>query len=107
MNAYMGGALRSPVGFVAERHETFIAIRRDLHAHPELGLEEHRTAALVAERLHQWGIEVHTGIGGTGVVGVAVGDSIGKHNFRFVLPYFMNNSQLMLFIIPEKPIGKT
>ncbi|HXF44602.1 MAG TPA: M20 aminoacylase family protein [Burkholderiaceae bacterium] len=80
MNSSLAAALRSPVGFVAERHDTFIAIRRDLHAHPELGLEEHRTAALVAERLHQWGIEVHTGIGGTGVVGVIRGarDTSGR-----------------------------
>ena len=49
---------------------SFVALRRDIHAHPELGFEEHRTASLVAERLRQWGIEVHTGIAGTGVVGV-------------------------------------
>jgi len=49
---------------------SFVALRRDIHAHPELGFEEHRTAALVADRLRQWGIEVHTGIAGTGVVGV-------------------------------------
>jgi len=48
----------------------FIALRRDLHAHPELGFEEHRTAALVAARLREWGLEVHEGIAGTGVVGV-------------------------------------
>ena len=48
----------------------FVALRRDIHAHPELGFEEHRTASLVADRLRQWGIEVHTGIAGTGVVGV-------------------------------------
>lgn len=53
--------------------EPFVALRRDLHAHPELGFEEHRTAAVVAERLHAWGIEVHTGIAGTGVVGVIRG----------------------------------
>jgi amidohydrolase len=46
------------------------AIRQDLHAHPELGLAEHRTAAIVAEKLASWGIEVHRGVGGTGVVGV-------------------------------------
>jgi amidohydrolase len=46
------------------------AIRRDIHAHPELGLEEYRTADLVARKLEEWGIEVHRGIGGTGVVGV-------------------------------------
>jgi amidohydrolase len=45
------------------------AIRRDLHAHPELRFEEHRTAELVAERLRAWGLDVHTGIGTTGVVG--------------------------------------
>jgi amidohydrolase len=45
------------------------AIRRDLHAHPELRFEESRTAAIVAERLRAWGLEVHTGLGGTGVVG--------------------------------------
>jgi hippurate hydrolase len=71
--AYLGRALRSPVAFVAERHEALTAIRRDLHAHPELGFEEHRTAALVAERLRQWGIEVHAGVGRTGVVGVIRG----------------------------------
>ena len=46
------------------------AIRRDIHAHPELGLEEHRTADLVARKLEEWGIEVHRGVGKTGVVGV-------------------------------------
>ena len=45
------------------------AIRRDIHAHPELCYQEHRTAALVAAKLAAWGIEVTTGVGGTGVVG--------------------------------------
>ncbi len=48
-------------------------IRRDIHAHPELCFEEHRTADLVAQRLQAWGIEVHRGLGGTGVVGVIRG----------------------------------
>lgn len=48
----------------------FVALRRDIHMHPELGFEEHRTSALVAERLREWGVEVHTGVAGTGVVGV-------------------------------------
>jgi hippurate hydrolase len=48
----------------------FSALRRDIHAHPELGFEEHRTSELVAGLLAQWGIEVHRGIAGTGVVGV-------------------------------------
>jgi amidohydrolase len=55
-----------------------IALRRDLHRHPELGFEEHRTAAIVAERLHDLGYEVHTGIATTGVVGVLKGTTPGK-----------------------------
>ena len=43
--------------------------RRDLHAHPELGLEEHRTSQVVAEKLASWGIEVTRGLAGTGLVG--------------------------------------
>ena len=80
MGTYLGAALKSPVGFAVQQHDALTAIRRDLHAHPEIGFEEHRTAALVAERLHQWGIEVHTGIGRTGLVGVIRGraDSSGK-----------------------------
>ena len=46
------------------------AIRRDIHAHPELRFEEHRTGDIVAKKLAEWGIEVHRGLGGTGVVGV-------------------------------------
>ncbi|HEY8290238.1 MAG TPA: M20 aminoacylase family protein [Acetobacteraceae bacterium] len=46
------------------------AIRRDIHAHPELGLEEVRTSDLVARKLEEWGIEVHRGVAVTGVVGV-------------------------------------
>ena len=54
---------------LAIRDET-IAMRRDLHRYPELGLEEVRTAGIVAERLMELGIEVTTGIGKTGVVGL-------------------------------------
>ena len=60
--AYLGDALAARVG-------EFVTLRRDLHAHPELGFEEHRTAALVAAKLTGWGYEVFPGIGGTGVVG--------------------------------------
>ena len=45
-------------------------LRRDIHAHPELGLETHRTAEIVAGLLKSWGIEVHRMVGGAGVVGV-------------------------------------
>ena len=55
------------------------AIRRDIHAHPELGYQERRTAALVADRLRAWGVdEVATGLGGTGVVGVIRGRGPGR-----------------------------
>ena len=47
----------------------FISLRRDIHRHPELAFEEHRTAALVADKLEAWGYAVERGIGGTGVVG--------------------------------------
>ncbi len=59
---YLGHSLAPRIG-------EFIQIRRDIHAHPEMAFEEHRTAALVAAKLADWGYEVTTGIGGTGVVG--------------------------------------
>jgi hippurate hydrolase len=50
------------------------AIRRDIHEYPEFGFEEVRTSGIVAEKLAEWGIEVHRGIGRTGVVGVLKGN---------------------------------
>jgi len=50
-----------------------VHIRRDIHAHPELGFEETRTAQLVADKLAAWGIEAHRGIAKTGIVGVIRG----------------------------------
>ena len=47
----------------------FVTLRRDLHRHPELGLQEHRTAELVARQLQDWGYRVHRGLARTGVVG--------------------------------------
>lgn len=58
------------IDHIRRYQEDLDAIRQDLHANPELGLAEYRTANLVAERLEAWGIEVHRGVGGTGVVGV-------------------------------------
>jgi hippurate hydrolase len=55
---------------IAALHEEMTAWRRDLHAHPELGFEERRTSDFVASRLKAFGLEVHRGIGKTGVVGV-------------------------------------
>ena len=57
--------------------------RHDLHAHPELGFEEHRTSGIVAEKLRSWGIEVTTGIAGTGLVGtLRVGSGAGSIGLR-------------------------
>ena len=56
--------------------EELTAIRRDLHAHPEIGFEEVRTSGIVAEKLKGWGIEVHR-LGGTGVIGVLKGKGSG------------------------------
>jgi amidohydrolase len=58
--------------------DDLVALRRDLHRHPELSLAEHRTAAIVAERLHRAGLEVTTGVAGTGVGGGRGGDRPGR-----------------------------
>jgi hippurate hydrolase len=55
-----------------------IAIRRDIHAHPELGREERRTAALVAQKLREWGIDTTENVGGFGVVGTLHGKRRGQ-----------------------------
>ncbi len=62
---YLRDALSARVG-------AFIQLRRDIHQHPELAFEEHRTAALVADKLSSWGYTVERGVGGTGVVGTLV-----------------------------------
>ena len=54
---------------IRAHEDEMIAIRRQIHAQPELAYQENQTAALVAERLERWGYEVHRGLGGTGVVG--------------------------------------
>jgi hippurate hydrolase len=59
---YLRDALTDRVG-------EFIQLRRDIHRHPELAFEEHRTSDLVAAKLQSWGYQVHRGLGGTGVVG--------------------------------------
>ena len=58
---------------IAAIHDEMTAWRRDIHAHPELGFEEERTAAVVAEKLESFGIPVHRGLAKTGVVGVLEG----------------------------------
>ena len=61
-----------------KRLESLIALRRDFHRHPELSFQEHRTAEIIAERLHAAKLDVRTGIAGTGVVGILHGDKPGR-----------------------------
>src|SRR6478672_6242054 len=70
---------------LADWHGELTAFRRDLHAHPELGYEEVRTAARVAEALRVCGVdEVHTGIAKTGVVGVVRGGDATTRSARSI-----------------------
>jgi amidohydrolase len=62
---------------IAARQSDWIARRRDLHSHPELGFTEIRTAGIVANELAHLGLEVQTGVGQTGVVAVLEGDADG------------------------------
>jgi hippurate hydrolase len=64
---------RSPLEAIRKFHDELTLLRRDLHAHPELGFEEVRTSGIVAKSLELLGVEVHRGIGKTGLVGVIRG----------------------------------
>ena len=81
---------------IAEWQDELGAWRRDIHAHPELGFEERRTADLVAEKLAAFGCEVHRGLGKTGIVGrLRVGNSprsIGLRADMDCLPIVESNS---------------
>ncbi len=63
---------------IADLADELTTIRHDFHAHPEIGFEEVRTSGIVAEKLRAWGIETHTGIGTTGVVGILKGRGPGR-----------------------------
>ena len=65
----------SPIDRIKTFADDLVALRRDFHAHPELGFEEVRTSGIVAAELARYGVTVHRGIGGTGVVGVLEGRS--------------------------------
>ena len=69
--------MTSPVDRIRSFHAELTGIRRDLHAHPELAFEESRTSDLVVKYLKQWGVETHTGLAKTGVVGVIRGKQNG------------------------------
>ena len=90
--------MASPVEHVRRWQDELVALRRDLHAHPELGFEEHRTARVVAERLAALGIEHQTGVGRTGIVAVvrgrttASGRSVGLRADMDALPMQEDNT---------------
>ncbi len=58
-------------------HIDAVAVRRHLHAHPELSFQEHETGRYIVDRLKEWGIEERTGIAGTGVIGMLRGAKPG------------------------------
>jgi amidohydrolase len=79
VSADSGAALRETIDTRAKQlEEKLIAWRRDIHAHPELGNKEERTAAIVARHLQALGLKVRTGVARTGVVGILKGGSPGR-----------------------------
>src|SRR5262245_21216495 len=64
--------------FVRAHEASFIAVRRDIHQHPETSGNEVRTAKLVADRLRSLGLDVRTSVGGHGVVGILKGGRPGR-----------------------------
>ncbi|MFM7026230.1 MAG: M20 aminoacylase family protein [Limnohabitans sp.] len=69
MNAPREGLAHPIIEALQAQADEFIAVRRDIHRHPEMGYKEYRTSDLVAEQLEKWGYRVTRGLGGTGVVG--------------------------------------
>src|SRR6202050_3516211 len=92
---------------VADLHGDITAWRRDLHAHPELLYDVHRTAATVADKLKSFGCdEVVTGIGRTGVVGVIHGSKTGASG-RKVLGLRADMDALPIEEAGERPYKST
>jgi hippurate hydrolase len=91
-----GEAAVPVIDAIAAMQDEMTRWRRDLHAQPELGFDEHRTAEFVAAKLASFGIDVHRGIGGTGVVGVLrVGnetESVGLRADMDALPIVEQNT---------------
>ena len=69
--------MTSPIDRIRSWHPELTGIRRDIHAHPELSFQEQRTSGIVADYLRNLGIETHTGLAKTGVVGVVPGRDNG------------------------------
>ncbi len=69
MNAPSDAFLHPKLQALQSHADEFIAVRRDIHRHPEMGYKEYRTSDLVAQQLSAWGYQVTRGLGGTGLVG--------------------------------------
>ena len=67
-----------PIDSILQDAPAITALRRDLHAHPELCFQEHRTSDLIANALSDWGIPVHRGLGTTGLVGIVKNGSSNR-----------------------------
>src|SRR5215472_3139605 len=80
MSEFQSDRLKSEI---AELVPGMVALRRDLHEHPELAFEEIRTAGIVTQRLHTLGLEVQTGVAKTGVVGLLRGNA-GKEEAKTI-----------------------
>src|SRR5260221_1087129 len=80
MSEFQSDRLKSEI---AELVPGMVALRRDLHEHPELAFEEIRTSGIVTQRLHTLGLEVQTGVAKTGVVGLLRGNA-GKEEARTI-----------------------
>ncbi len=70
--------MTAPIQVNSPLHQEMQRWRRDIHRHPEIAYQEHRTSQWVAEKLTQFGLEVHTDMGITGVVGVLRGQRVGS-----------------------------
>ena len=83
------------------------AIRRDIHAHPELCFQENRTADVIAKTLTDWGIPIHRGLGKTGVIGIVKNGTspraVGLRADIDALPMTEHNS----FAHASKHVGNT
>ena len=70
--------MTSPIDRIRSWQSELTDIRRDIHAHPELSFQEQRTSRIVADYLRKLGVETHTGLAKTGVVGVIPGRKNGS-----------------------------
>lgn len=90
---------------ILEFNAEMTAWRHDFHAHPETAFEEIRTAKRVAELLHSFGIEVHSNLGRTGVVGVLrVGTGEASVGLRADMDALHVQEKMILHIAPRMPV---